>query len=97
MIECLPSLGLERGREPVIGEDGWVDAAREIANVLQRIGHVGLQLGEEGAGLLGIAGRELLGQPQLDRQGDQLLLRAVVEVALELAGPLVLRGDDPSS
>jgi hypothetical protein len=39
----------------------------------------------------------LLCQPQLDRQGDQLLLRAVVDVAFELATFFVLRGDQPAT
>jgi hypothetical protein len=38
-----------------------------------------------------------LGEPSLDGQGDQLLLGAVVEVALDPPPLLVLRGDEPLS
>jgi hypothetical protein len=81
----------------MVRQDGRVDAAREISNVPQGIGRVGLELGQQPGRLVRVAGRELLGQPELDRQGHELLLCAVVDVALEFARPLVLRGDDAPS
>ncbi len=43
-----------------------------------------------------VAFHERLGQPLLHGERDQLLLRAVVDVALERLRPRVLRGDDPA-
>ena len=45
--------------------------------------------------LLGVAIDEPFGQAELHRERDELLLRAVVEVAFQLASLFVLRVDQP--
>ena len=84
---------LDRRLEPVVGEHRGVQPARELA-----------QLGQRRAELLaraldrGVRGRRVLvdqavGDPQADRERDEPLLRAVVEVALE-PPPLAVAGGD---
>ena len=45
----------------------------------------------------GVAFDQVVGELELDRERDELLLRPVVDVALEPATALVLRGDQPAS
>ena len=52
------------------------------------------QLGEQLLDRLGIIGDELAGEPDLHGHGDEMLLRTVVEVALDLAAGGIGRGDD---
>ena len=48
-----------------------------------------------GVGLVGETQRQGVREPQVHGQGDEVLLRPVVDVALEQAAGLVLRVDDP--
>ena len=85
----------ERRDQPFVGEERRIDAAREVAEILDRLARRRLEVREHRLRLLRIAFDEPFGQPQLDRERDELLLRAVVEVALELASLLVLGVDQP--
>ncbi len=78
-----PGLPLERGDQPLIGEKRRVDAPGEIAEVLQGLGHLLLGLFQKLVCLCGILRPHLAGQAELHRQRHQLLLRPVVDVALE--------------
>ena len=51
--------------------------------------------GEQLLHLRGVAFGDLLGQPELHGERHELLLRAVMEVPLQPAALLVLRGDEP--
>ena len=68
------------------------DAARQVSELLERIGRSRLEIRRHRLGLLDVAIHQLAEQSQLDRERDDLLLRAVVQVALELLGAFVLRG-----
>ena len=88
-LACLRAQG---GDQPGVGEKRRVDASGEVAEVLKRARRVGLQLGQQLPGLPGITVRRRGKQVELDRQRDQVLLRAVVQVPLKPPPRLVLRG-----
>ena len=56
---------------------------------------LGLELADELARLLRVPLDQVVGEPELHGERDQLLLRAVVDVALEPPALRVLRGDQP--
>ena len=60
----------------------------------ERLLRVAAQLFEHRAERRRVRLEQLAGEPELHRQRDEVLLRAVVEVALDLAARLVGRGDD---
>jgi hypothetical protein len=93
----LPSLRLEGGTEPLVGEERRIDAPREVAQIVESSFGVSLDVAEQFGALGGIPFSQLLGEPGLDGKGDQLLLGAVVEVALDPPSLLVLRGDESLS
>ena len=70
-------------------------SSREVSQVIERRSRVGLDLTQHLLGLGRVAIDELLGESLSDLQRDQLLLCAVVDVPLELAPLVVLRGDQP--
>jgi len=91
----LAGLGADGGGQALVGEQRRVDAAGQVAQGLQRAAGLGLELGDQGPfPVLVLAGQRLrLGQRAGD--GEQLLLGAVVDVALDPPPLLILRGDDP--
>jgi hypothetical protein len=80
------------GDQSGVREQRRVDAAGEVAEVLKRARRVGPQLGKQLPGLTRITVRRRGEQVELDRQRDQVLLRAVVQVPLKPPPRLVLRG-----
>ena len=80
--------GGQRGVEAAVGEDGRVDAADQVAQLGQRLLDLAVRV-VQGGGRLGVARHLALGGAQLDAEGDQPLLRAVVQVALDAAALLV--------
>ena len=91
----LARLRRERGRQALVGEQRRVDAAREVAQVLERLLRLRLDLGEHLRGLRGFPLGQRAREPSLHGERDELLLRAVVDVALQPAALLVLRRDQP--
>ena len=83
-----------RAHTDLVGEERGIDAAREIAKVVEGDARVDLQLAEHLLGLRGIAIDELLREPLADLQRDQLLLRTVVDVAFQPPALLVLCGHE---
>ena len=73
----------QRGLQPLLGQHRGVDAARQLAQLLQRRLQLGLGAVEQRTGALGILLHPRLRQPQLQRQRHEALLSAVVEVALQ--------------
>ena len=67
---------------------------RELAQLGQRLLRVAAQLFEHRADRRRVGVEQLAGEPELHRERDEVLLRAVVQVALDLAARLVGRGDD---
>ena len=72
-----------------------MDAAGELAQLVQRCGELVARLGRELLALGRVAADRALGSTQLQRDGDEALLRAVVEVALEPPALGVAGLDDP--
>jgi F420-dependent oxidoreductase-like protein len=94
---CLASLRLEGGPESLVGEQRRIDAPGEVAQIFESSFGVALDVAEQAGALGRVSLGELLGEPGLDGEGDQLLLGAVVEVALDPPSLLVLRGDESLS
>ena len=85
----------QRGGEPALGEHGRVDAPGQLAQLVhgrRRLLGQGVELRVQ---LVRARGHGRLRRPQLHREGDQPLLGAVVQVALDPAAGVVGRGDDP--
>ncbi|MFN8233033.1 MAG: hypothetical protein U0V56_06065 [Actinomycetota bacterium] len=80
----------ERRRQPAIGQQRRVDAAGQVAQVLEGRRRLVADLGEQRASPFRIALDQSVGELQLDRERDQLLLRAVVDVALQASSLVVL-------
>ena len=78
---------LERDRQPVPAEHRRVQAARDVAQLLERERDLASRPTRAGACASGSPSSMLLEQAELERERDQPLLGAVVEVALE---PLAL-------
>ena len=76
----------QRGVEPAVFEDHRVDAAHEVADLLQRgLGLLVRMHDARADGVLVLVVEVLPRRAQLHRQADQALLRAVVQVALDAA------------
>ena len=73
----------QRGVESTVGQHGGVDAAGEVAQLGQRLLRLGVGLVEQLPRLVGVGGKSLAGHAEVHREGDEPLLRAVVEVALD--------------
>ena len=73
----------ERRGQPALGEDRRVQATGELAQLLHREVELPPGAGDELLRPVGVARRAGLEHAELDREGDEPLLRAVVEVALE--------------
>ena len=87
---------LDRGNEAVVAEDLRVDAVGELAQVGEGLAGLVLQLGE----LLGAeraAVEPVAGEAQASHQRDDVLLDAVVQIALDAPALGVLGGDEPQS
>ena len=66
----------------------------ELAQLGERGLRVGAQLFEQTVRRSGVALDQLAREPELHRERNEMLLRAVVQVALDLAARLVGRRDD---
>ena len=86
--------GAQRLGQPAVAQQRRVDAVRELAQLAERRLDVAAQLLEHRLDGLRIGLHELAGQADLDRERDEVLLRAVVEVALDPAPGLVGGSDD---
>ena len=85
---------LESDCKPVSADDGRVNPARYLAQLPERGRDLAPRLRQPQAGV-SVGSQLLLEQAQLEREGDQPLLGAVVQVALQSL-PLLLSGlDDP--
>ena len=86
---------LQRRPEPAIGEHRRMDPARELAQLADRLVEVLRRAVEQLPGRLRIVVHARARQPQAQRERDEPLLRAVVQVALDLAPRRVGALDDP--
>ena len=83
------------GRQPLLGEQRRVDAVGQAPQFIRCLPDIGAEFREEVPGLASVAFGELGGQAQLDGQGGEPLLGAVMKVALDPAALGVGRGHDP--
>ena len=89
-----PNVCGERGLKTIGGEQRRVDAPGKLPQIVQCLIGILLELSQDRTGLaLRLGGR--LRQPDFDLQCDQVLLGAVVQIALEPAALLILRADQP--
>src|SRR5262249_39065865 len=84
----------DREREPPVGEDCRMNAARELAQLLECQIELEARAVEYLGGTRRVRREPRLREPHGYRQRDEPLLGAVVEVALELAPRCSLRLDD---
>ena len=87
----LSTLRLERRGQPLVGEERRIDPAGQVSQVLERRLRILMDVAEQGHALARIALRDLLRESRFDGEGDELLLGAVVEVALDPPPLLILR------
>ena len=73
----------EGGLEPVVAEHGRMKPARELAQLLERELQLLAERRKDCSCGRGILLQAFLGDPQLHGEGDEALLGAVVEIALE--------------
>jgi hypothetical protein len=84
---------VERGGQAAVGEDRRMDAAGEVAQLLEGQPRLLPRAAHELGGLRITLLSALLGHAQGESEGDQALLGAVVQVALD-APPFGVRGLD---
>jgi len=89
-----PGLPLQGGDQPLVRQQRRVDPPSQVPEVLQGLGHLGFGLLEQVVRLAGILRPELACQADLHREGHELLLGPVVDVALQAPAFLILGGDD---
>ena len=75
----------DRRLEPAVGEDRRVDAAGEVAELLERLARAAAGLGEQHPRRLRVGPELLLGHADAHAERDETGLRAVVQVALDAA------------
>ena len=74
---------LDRRAQAAVGQDGGMDPAGQLAQLVEALGELVLRLREQLAGGGRVLAQRRLDQAQVERDGDQPLLRAVVQVALQ--------------
>ena len=87
--------GPERLSQPAVDEQRRVDAVRQLAQLLDGLLDILGQLVQHLSRGRGIVGDDVPGQAQVHRHRHQVLLGAVVQVALHPAALRVAAGDDP--
>ena len=85
--------GAQRVGQAGVHEERWVDAVGQVAELLDGVLHGLAERVEHLGGGFGVVGEDVLGEAEVHRQRHQVLLGAVVEVALDLA-PLGVSGRD---
>ena len=85
--------GAQRVGQAAVHEQRRVDPVREVAQLLHRVLEIGRDLVEHLLRGVGIGVGELSREPRAHRQRDEVLLRAVVQVALD-AAPFEVGGLD---
>src|SRR5918995_2562889 len=91
----LPRLRLDRRGETIVGEKRRIDASGEVAQVLEGLVRLALQIIEHRAQPAVLLSDERGGEALLHRERHELLLYTVVDVALDPPSLRVLRRDEP--
>jgi hypothetical protein len=86
--------GPQRLAETTVGQERRIDAVGQFAQLLDRVLYVGGQLVEDLDRALRVLGHDVLGQPQVDGQRDQVLLGPIVQIPLHPAAFGVTAGHD---
>src|SRR6185437_11247321 len=98
-VECHPDRRapherVQRRREPPFSKDGRVDTSGVLAQLVERARQAGGNLVEFSGERVELGWDLGLSRPYLERERDEPLLRAVVQVTLDAAPGLVGGGDD---
>ena len=83
------------GPEASVREQRRVDAMSELAELADRVLHLQVEALEQCRGSLRIGPDEVVCEAQLDGEGSEVLLRSVVDVALEPTAFGIAARDDP--
>lgn len=75
--------GVDGSVESSFDEDGWVDAADEVAEFGEGVAGGFAGFGEHGAGGVGVLFDDLFGHAEMHAEGDESGLGSVVEVAFD--------------
>ena len=89
--------GLQCLAESAVDEQRRVDAVRQFAQLSNRLLDRLAEFVEHLRGHLGIFGDDVFRQAKIDRQGDEVLLRTVVQIALDASTFGVTTRDDARS
>lgn len=85
----------DRGPEAASCQYRWVDAARDFAHLVERAARPGDRAAQLGAKVVESGRHFRLGLAELQRERDQSLLRAVVQISLDMSACVIRGGDDP--
>src|SRR4051812_801417 len=89
-VECrAPRERAHRRLEPALAEDRGVDSLRELAQLAERLLQLRLGLLQQALGTSRVAREQRADEPETQRERDEALLGAVVQVALDLPARLV--------
>ena len=81
--------GSQRGREPPVLEQRWVDVVHQRAQIFERLLRLVRELAQHQGACLGLVRDALRGEAEVDAQRDEALLGAVVQIALQAPALLV--------
>ncbi len=84
-------------RESTVGEHGWVQAAGELAKLVERVFEVVASTRQHRLGRARVVVQRLLGHPQAERERHEALLCTVVQVPFESPPLGDARFDDPGA
>jgi hypothetical protein len=85
---------LECRRDATVGQRRRIDAARKITHGRQGLGGLALHFDQQLARRRDVGLDQLLDDSQVDANGDQMLLRAIMQVALDAASLGILGRHD---
>jgi hypothetical protein len=92
---CARSERADGGADAVVGQQGGMDAVREVTQVAQSALQVLARAVQQGGGRVRVVEQACLGAAEGHQRADEGLLCAVVQVALEPAAGVVTGHDDP--
>ena len=79
----LGQVTLQRRDNAAVHQRRWIDASGQVAQRHERVSCLPLNFRQELRSRDQVAVHQFLQDPQVDRQGDQMLLRTVMQVALD--------------
>ena len=90
----LGQVALQRRDNAAVYQRGWIDAARQVAQCHQRVSRLHLNFSQQLPSRTADRRPSARSGSQVDRQRDQMLLRAIMQVALDVPPLGILGGHD---